>query len=137
LILLIPFLALMGSLVGALLVNHIFALSKAKECLSINAGMGYYSISAIINKSFLGDQIGLIALLTNLFRETATMLFCPFLVRIFGPLAPISTGGATTMDTCLPFIRKNTCPEYALIAFFNGVILTVVVPPLTSFIASF
>lgn len=137
LIILIPFLALLGSLAGGLTVNYLFGLSRARECLSINAGMGYYSISAIINKSFLGDKIGLIALLTNLIREAVTMLFCPFLVRVFGPLAPISTGGATSMDTSLPFIRKNTCPEYALIAFFNGVILTVVVPPLTSFIAGF
>jgi len=135
LIILIPFLSLIGSLLGALFVNNLFGLSKAKELLAINAGMGYYSISAIINKSLLGDQIGLIALLTNLMRETMTMLLCPFLVKVFGPLSPISTGGATSMDTCLPFIRKSTGAEYALIAFFNGVILTVVVPPLTSFIA--
>ena len=137
LIIIIPFLAIIGSLLGALIVNQLFGFSKMRECLSINAGMGYYSISAIINKSFLGDKVGLIALLTNLLRETATMLLCPFLVRLFGPLAPVSTGGATTMDTTLPFIRKNTSSEYALIAFFNGVILTVIVPPLTSFIASF
>lgn len=135
LIILIPFLSLIGSLLGALVVNNMFGLSKAKELLAINAGMGYYSISAIINKSLLGDQIGLIALLTNLMREAMTMLLCPFLVKVFGPLSPISTGGATAMDTCLPFIRKSTGAEYALIAFFNGVILTIVVPPLTSFIA--
>ena len=135
-ILLIPFLALLGSLLGGLFVNQVFAFSKLRECLSINAGMGYYSISAIINKSFLGDKVGLIALFTNLIRETFTMLCCYHLVKIFGPLAPISTGGATTMDTTLPFIRQNTSPEYALIAFINGIVLTIVVPPLTSFIAT-
>ena len=137
LIIIIPFLALLGSLLGAVLVNYAFDFSRLRECLSINAGMSYYSISSVINKTYLGDQVGLIALLTNLIRETATMLFCYSLVRIFGPLAPISTGGASTMDTTLPFIRRNTSSEYSLIAFFNGVILTIVVPPLTTFIANF
>ena len=134
-IIIIPFLALVGSLLGGAVFNSMFGLSSLRECLAINAGMGYYSINAVINKSFLGDKIGLIALLANLFRETGTMLLCYYLVKIFGPLAPIATGGATTMDTTLPFIRKNASSEYALIAFFNGVVLTIVVPPLTTFIA--
>jgi uncharacterized membrane protein YbjE (DUF340 family) len=136
-IIIVPFLGLIGSLIGGVIANSSLSMDMARESLSINAGMGYYSISAFINKSVLGDQIGLIALLTNLIRETLTMLCCPLLIRIFGPLAPISTGGATTMDTTLPFIRKHTTSEYTLIAFFNGVILTVVVPPLTTFIACY
>jgi uncharacterized membrane protein YbjE (DUF340 family) len=136
-IIIIPFLSLFGSIAGGLLANNIFRLNMFQETISISSGMCYYSISAIINKSFLGDRIGTIALITNLLKEITTMVFCPLLVRMFGSLAPIATGGASTMDNTLPFIRRNTESQFMMIAFVNGVILSIVVPPLTTFIASY
>jgi len=134
-IILLPLVSLLGSLLGGVLVNYWFGLSSLRACLAINAGMGYYSIATVINKTFMGDRIGIITLLTNLFREFGTMLLCYFWVRIFGPLAPIACGGVTTMDTTLPVIKKNAGAEYTLIALFNGIILTILVPIILSFIA--
>ena len=55
-------------------------------------------------------------------------------VKYFGKLAPIASGGATSMDTTLPVITKFTGTEYAIIAVFSGTVLTIIVPFLVTFI---
>jgi uncharacterized membrane protein YbjE (DUF340 family) len=44
--------------------------------------------------------------LTNIMREFSVLILAPWMVKKFGALAPISAGGATTMDTTLPIITK-------------------------------
>ncbi|MBN2521044.1 MAG: lysine exporter LysO family protein, partial [Bacteroidales bacterium] len=66
-----------------------------------------------------------------------TFIFTPLLVRYFGRLAPIASGGATSMDTSLPIITKFTGKEYAVISIYNGIVLSILVPVLITFIYSF
>ena len=80
--------------------------------------------------------LGVIALLANLSREIITLIFAPLFVRLFGKLAPIASGGATAMDTTLPIVARFSGKEYAIIAFFSGIVLTVLVPILVPFILS-
>jgi uncharacterized membrane protein YbjE (DUF340 family) len=80
--------------------------------------------------------MGTIALLSNIMREIFTLLMTPFLVRIAGPLSPIASGGATSMDTTLPIISLYSGREFAVIALFSGIVLTVLVPFLVPFILS-
>jgi uncharacterized membrane protein YbjE (DUF340 family) len=75
-----------------------------------------------------------VALLSNIFREVATLLTTPILVRYFGKLAGIASGGATAMDTTLPVISRYSGKEYAIIALFSGIVLTILVPFLVTFI---
>ncbi|HOE91915.1 MAG TPA: LysO family transporter, partial [Candidatus Cloacimonadota bacterium] len=99
-----------------------------RQAITICSGMGYYSLSAMVCSQKFGEVVGVIALLSNLLRELLTMMFAPLLVKAFGNLAPIGTGGATAMDTTLPFIKKSAGSEYAIIGFISGVVLTVLVP---------
>ncbi len=78
-----------------------------------------------------------IALISNISREIFTLLATPFLVKYFGTLAPIASGGATSMDTTLPIITKFLGKEYAIISVFSGVVLTILVPFLVTFILKF
>lgn len=132
--LLFPLLALAGSLITTLGFNLLLGTGLPKGGAGIGAGMGYYSIAAVLNKELSSDFCGILALTSNLMREIFTIIFCPILVKIFGPLAPISTGGATSMDTTLPFIRKYSGEEFFLLAFMNGVILTLLVPLVISLV---
>ena len=99
-------------------------------------GHGYYSLSSIYISSIRGEALGAIALLSNIIRELFTLVFTPVLVRYFGKIAPISSGGATSMDTTLPIISKYSGSDYALISVFHGTVLTVLVPIIVTFFAN-
>jgi len=81
-----------------------------------------------------GETLGVIALLSNIIREITTILITPVLARYCGNLAPIASGGATSMDTTLPIITKFTGKEYAMISVFSGIILTILAPLLIIFL---
>ena len=72
--------------------------------------------------------MGTIALLSNIMREIITLLFAPLLVRCFGRLAPISAGGATTMDTTLPIITRFSGKDFVIVSIFHGFAVDVSVP---------
>ena len=75
--------------------------------------------------------------MSNIFREIITLLFAPLLAKYFGELAPIAAGGATAMDTTLPIITKFSGKEYGIISLFSGIVLSLLVPFLVTFILKF
>ncbi len=81
-----------------------------------------------------GKTAGAIALIANIFREITTLLAAPLLVKWFGTMAPVLSGGATSMDTTLPVIMKYAGKEYLFPALISGIILTMLTPLLISFI---
>jgi uncharacterized membrane protein YbjE (DUF340 family) len=131
---LLPFSIVAGTLLGATLVGICLSSVSWVDSLAVGCGMGYYSLSAVILSNIRGEMIGIIALLANLFREILTLLLTPLLVRYFGPLAGVASGGATSMDTSLPVIVSVSGREVAIPAFFSGLVLTVLVPVLISFL---
>ncbi len=135
-VILVPISIVVGSLVGAGLFSLLLPRISVKDAVAIGAGFGYYSLSSIIITQIKGSTLGVIALLANLSREIITLIFAPLFVRLFGKLAPIASGGATAMDTTLPMVARFSGKEYAIIAFFSGIVLTVLVPILVPFILS-
>ncbi|MEG2759289.1 MAG: lysine exporter LysO family protein, partial [Rikenellaceae bacterium] len=97
----------------------------------------YYSLSTVIITNAKGAELGTIALVANILREVLTILLAPLFVKVFGKLAPIASGASTTMDITLPSIVKFSGKEYAVLAIFNGIVLSFVVPILVSFFVSF
>ncbi len=133
-ILLIPLTVIFGSLLGAALFSLLIKGITIREAMAVGSGFGYYSLSSIIITKFHGEALGVIALIANLTREVATLLITPLLARYFGKLAPIASGGATSMDTTLPVITKYVGKEYAIVSVFSGIILTILVPFMVTFI---
>lgn len=80
--------------------------------------------------------MGTIALLANICREILTLLAAPLLVRWFGRLAPISAGGATTMDTTLPVITRASGQEFVVVSIFHGFVVDFSVPFLVTLFCS-
>jgi len=74
-----------------------------------------------------------VALLANIARELITLLASPLLVRWFGPLAPISVGGATSMDTTLPIISRYSGKDLVTLSVFHGFCMDFSVPFLVTF----
>ena len=50
--------------------------------------------------------------------------------------APISAGGATSMDTTLPIITRYTGNDYAVVSIFHGFLVDFTVPFLVTFFCS-
>ena len=98
------------------------------DAMSVSAGFGYYSLSSILLNEARGVEIGTMALAANIIRELLTIAFAPLLVRYFGPLAPISAGGATSMDTTLPVIQRYSGNAFVPVSIFHGVVMDFSVP---------
>lgn len=132
-IMLLPLLTVLGTLAGCAAVAWLLPERHLAGCLAIGSGFGYYSLSSIFITEMKGAELGTIALLANIMREIITLLCAPLLARWFGPLAPVSVGGATSMDTTLPIITRAAGEEYSVVAVFHGVAVDFSVPFLVTF----
>lgn len=133
----IPLATTVGTFVGVALMSMVLPNRSLTDCLGVGAGFAYYSLSSILITQFKGAELGTIALLANIMREFSVLIFAPWMIKWFGKLAPISVGGATTMDTTLPVIAKFSGTEYITIALFHGLIIDFSVPLWVTFFMSF
>lgn len=135
-LMLLPIGTILGTLTAAALISLIFTHRTTPECMAIGSGFGYYSLSSIFITEYKGAELGTVALLSNIAREIITLLCAPLLVRWFGNLAPISSGGATTMDTTLPIITQCSGQKYVIVSIFHGFVVDFSVPFLVTFFCS-
>ncbi|MBR5193368.1 MAG: lysine exporter LysO family protein [Bacteroidaceae bacterium] len=132
-LILLPIGTILGTLSATLLISLILPHRTIPECMAVGSGFGYYSLSSIFITEYKGAELGTVALLSNIAREIITLLCAPLMVRWFGNLAPISSGGATTMDTTLPIITKNAGQKFVIVSIFHGFIVDFSVPFLVTF----
>ena len=113
----LPVMTILGTLAGCAVVSLFLSHRSVTDCMAVGAGFGYYSLSSIT-------------------REIITLLFAPLLVRWFGNLAPISAGGATTMDTTLPIITRYSGQSFVVVSIFHGFVVDFSVPFLVTLFCS-
>lgn len=128
---LLPVVTIIGSWLGALLIWTVLHRTLS-DCMAINSGFAYYSLLSIFITEYRGAELGTIALLANIIREMLTLLGAPLMARWFGPLAPISVGGATTMDTTLPILSQTLGQRYIALSIYHGFVVDFTVPFLVS-----
>lgn len=134
-ILVLPLAITAGSLLGGMVASVLTDVALY-ESLAVASGMGYYTLSSIILTQAVGTTLGTLAFLSNIFREILTVVTCPILARI-SRLAPLASGGATSMDTTLPVIIQCTSKTVGVLAVISGVIITLLVPFLVSLFAQY
>ena len=135
-LMMLPVMTIVGTLAGTTAASAFLPHRHLFDCLAIGSGFGYYSLSSIFITEYKGAELGTIALLSNIMREIITLLCAPLLVRYFGKLAPISMGGATTMDTTLPIITRTSGQDYVIVSIFHGFCVDFSVPFLVTFFCS-
>lgn len=135
-VMVLPVLTILGTLGGSALAGLMLDGRRIADCMAIGSGMGYYSLSSIFVTQYRGAELGTIALLSNIIREVATLLLAPLMARLLGPFAPISSGGATTMDTTLPIITRSAGENYVVLSLFHGALTDFSVPFLVTFFCS-
>ena len=133
-IILVPLSVIIGTFIGVGIVSIFISNISLRDSLAVGSGFGYYSLSGILIGKLRGETLGVMALLSNILREIITLLFAPLMVKYFGKIAPIASGGATSMDTTLPIITRYAGKDYVIVSVFNGFILTIIVPFLVTFI---
>lgn len=132
----LPVMTILGTLAGCAVVSLFLSHRSVTDCMAVGAGFGYYSLSSIFITEYKGPELGTIALLSNITREIITLLFAPLLVRWFSNLAPISAGGATTMDTTLPIITRYSGQSFVVVSIFHGFVVDFSVPFLVTLFCS-
>lgn len=136
-LMMLPIMTILGTLAGCAAVSILLGHRQLTDCLAIGSGFGYYSLSSIFITQYRGAELGTIALLANIGREILTLLCAPLLAKYFGRLAPISVGGATTMDTTLPIITRYSGESFIIVSIFHGFCVDFSVPFLVTFFCSF
>lgn len=129
----VPLGTIVGTLAGVAVVSMLIPGRSLTDCLAVGSGFGYYSLSSIFITEYKGAELGTVALVANIMREIVTLLGASFMVRYFGKLAPISSGGATTMDTTLPVITRFAGKEFVIVSIFHGITVDFCVPFLVTF----
>ena len=135
-LMMLPIMTIVGSLAGTAAASALLPHRHLFDCLAIGSGFGYYSLSSIFITEYKGAELGTIALLANIMREILTLLCAPLLAKYFGKLAPISMGGATTMDTTLPIITRTAGQDFIIVSIFHGFCVDFSVPFLVTFFCS-
>lgn len=129
-----PIITILGSIFGGFITASFLSLSFP-ETIAISSGMGWYSFSAI-ELAKIDANLGAIAFLSNVFRELLAILLIPFIAKYLGGYEAISCAGAPAMDSLLPFINRNTPANMAIVSFYSGLIITLVIPILLPFLIS-
>ncbi|HHW72345.1 MAG TPA: lysine exporter LysO family protein [Firmicutes bacterium] len=130
----VPFLIAAGSILGAVAVGPLCSVPPAEAAL-VGAGFGWYSLSGVLVSQSCGAALGTLTLLANIFRETLAILFTAVVAKRFGNAVAVAPGGATAMDVTLPIVAASTDPQTALLAFYSGTVLSILVPIVIPFLA--
>lgn len=126
-ILLIPVGTIIATVIGGIIGSLILGID-IRNGAAVASGLGWYSLSGVMITDMAGPRLGTIAFLSNLLREIISFLIIPFVARRFNKYTAIAPAGATSEDTTLPMLIKFTDEEVVVMAIFNGVICSSVVP---------
>lgn len=132
-IFLIPLGIIAGTVAGGFVCCLLLG-DRLAESMAVVSGLGWYSLSGVLVTSMINAQMGSIAFLSSLLREIISFLTIPWVSKHLNAYTTIAPAAATSEDTTLPVIMKYTSEEVAVLAVFNGVLCSVMVPVLTKFL---
>ena len=125
-ILAFPLLVALGSLVGGLVAGLLLQINLG-GAMAVSSGYGWYTLSGPIMGQLMGPKWGTLGFTSNFFRELLTIVTIPLLVKL-DRVAPVASGGGTTMDTTLGVIVRYCGKDTLILAFSNGLILSIIAP---------
>lgn len=129
----IPLLVIIGSLVGGFIGGLMLGIDAVRT-MTVCGGFGWYTLAGPLVGSLFGGEWGAYGFAVNFFREVFTIIAISLLIRV-GKMAPVASGGATSMDTTLPVIVKYAGNDMLVAAFSSGFILSLLAPIVITAIA--
>jgi uncharacterized membrane protein YbjE (DUF340 family) len=134
-ILFVPFVVVLGSVLGGLVGGFIFGLNVFGS-MAVTCGFGWYTVTGPLLTQVLGAQWGALGFTVNFLRELLTIVLVSVWVRV-DRFAAVASGGATTMDTTLPVIVRYCGSDVLVAAFSSGFVLSLLAPFMVLAFASF
>ena len=131
-ILCLPAAVILGSIAGGALCS-LFMPESLGQCMSVTAGMGWYSLSGALITDAGYPVLGAVSFLTNVIREVTAIIIIPVVAKRLNFYCAIAPAGATAMDTALPAISRATNGKFAMIAFICGLLCSMPVVILVPF----
>ncbi len=124
---LLPIATIMGSMAGGAIAGLLLPGITFGTGMTIASGCGWYSLTGPYLAKF-NPEYGLIGFLANFMREITMLIFYPLLFKWLDPIAAVTIGGATTMDSTLPLVRKFAGRKAGIVAFAHGFVISLIVP---------
>lgn len=116
------------SLLSGILISF-FVDIPLKQSIMICSGLGWYSLSVVLNTQFIGQYYGIITFLVDFLREMVVISLIP-LLRNQLSIELVGYAANTAMDFSLPVIKNNYGIKIVPLAISTGLILTIVTPAL-------
>ena len=133
-ILCIPFVVMIGSIVGGAIGGLILPMS-IQDGLCISGGFAWYSLAPVMLMDY-SVKVSAMSFMHNVMRELISILVIPIVARRIGYIESISVAGSVAMDVCLPIIERSTSPNVAIYSFITGATVSASVPILTTLFMS-
>ncbi len=128
----VPLGTVVASVLGGLFCS-LFTDIPSNVGAAMASGLGWYSLSGVTMTALVGNEIGSITFLSNLFREMFSFFSIPLISHRLNHVTAIAPAGATSEDTTLSMLIKYTDEETVMVAVFNGIVCSAVVPFLIPF----
>jgi len=126
--LLIVFIIIFTSIVSAIIIGLILNI-PLKESIMVSSGLGWYSLSAILNTEFIGQYYGMVTFLVDFSREIIVIAAIPLLKNLLS-VELVGYAANTAMDFSLPVIKNNYGTKMVPLAISIGLIFTILTPAL-------
>jgi uncharacterized membrane protein YbjE (DUF340 family) len=121
----VPLSAAVSAAIAAAVVFWVVSGTALSVSLATTLAFGWYTLAGPLVVARAGAVLGLLAFLTNFFRENLTMVLSPVAGRRLRGAGLAALGGATAMDTTLYFVTHFGDEEAASLSLASGLILTV------------
>lgn len=105
-----------------------------KSGMMLSSGFGWYTLSSILNTSFIDHNFGACSFFIDFIREVIAIILIPSLGQRY-PATFVAYSGATAMDFSLPVIKQNLHEGCVLLAISSGMLLSIAVPILITLFA--
>jgi uncharacterized membrane protein YbjE (DUF340 family) len=121
----VPLAAAVTAAFGAAVVFWVVSGTALPVSLATTLAFGWYTLAGPLVVARAGAVLGLLAFLTNFFRENLTMVLSPVAGRRLRGAGLAALGGATAMDTTLYFVTHFGDEDAGSLALATGLVLTV------------
>lgn len=122
----VPLTAASTAAVGSAIIYAAVVGSSLTVPLATTLAFGWYTLAGPLVAARAGTVLGLLAFLTNFFRENLTMVLSAYAGRRLRGAGLAALGGATSMDTTLYFVTRYGDEGSASLSLASGLVLTLV-----------
>lgn len=126
--LIIVCIVILTSLVASIIISLLVGI-PIKESIMICSGLGWYSLSVVLNTNFLGEYYGMVTFMIDFLREIFVIALIPLLRKVLS-IELVGYAANTAMDFCLPVIKDNYGTKVVPLAISVGLIFTILTPVL-------